>query len=164
MRILASAELPQVGSFMIDVVLWTCIKVCVALLILALLDYLYQYWRHEQSLRMTPQEVREEMKNLQGNPEVIARRRNVQRQLAMNRLKSAVPKADVVITNPTELAVAIQYDIGTMIAPIVVAKGAGVMAARIRRLALESGIPISRKEAARPGALQGRRSQSPDSR
>jgi flagellar biosynthetic protein FlhB len=144
--LLASAELPNVGLFMIDVVLWTCIKVCVALLILALLDYLYQYWRHEQSLRMTPQEVREEMKNLQGNPEVIARRRNVQRQLAMNRLKSAVPKADVVITNPTELAVAIQYDIGTMIAPIVVAKGAGVMAARIRRLALESGIPIIEKK------------------
>jgi flagellar biosynthesis protein FlhB len=144
--LLASAELPQIAWFTLDLILWTCIKVCIALLILALLDYFYQYWRHEQSLRMTPQEVREEMKNLQGNPEVIARRRNVQRQLAMNRLKSAVPKADVVITNPTELAIAVQYDIATMIAPVVVAKGAGVMATRIRRLALENGIPIIEKK------------------
>jgi flagellar biosynthetic protein FlhB len=143
---LTALELPQIAGFMTDVILWTSIKVCTALLILALLDYMYQYWRHEQSLRMTPQEVREEMKNLQGNPEVISRRRNVQRQLAMNRLKSAVPKADVVITNPTELAVAIQYDAETMIAPIVVAKGAGVIAARIRRLALENGIPIIEKK------------------
>ena len=143
---LATLELPQIAGFMTDVLLWTSIKVCVALFILALLDYLYQYWRHEQELRMTQQEVREEMKNLQGDPEVIARRRNVQRQMAMNRLKSAVPKADVVVTNPTELAVAIQYDIETMAAPIVVAKGAGVIAAQIRRLALENGIPIIEKK------------------
>jgi flagellar biosynthetic protein FlhB len=143
---LAGLELPQIAVSLTDVLLWTSIKVCVALFILALMDYLYQHWRHEQSLRMTPQEVREEMKNLQGNPEVISRRRNVQRQLAMNRLKSAVPKADVVITNPTELAVAIQYDIDTMAAPIVVAKGAGVIAAQIRRLALENAIPIVEKK------------------
>jgi flagellar biosynthesis protein FlhB len=143
---LATLELPQIAGFMTDVLLWTSIKVCVALFILALLDYLYQFWRQERQLRMTPQEVREEMKNLQGNPEVIARRRNVQRQLAMNRLKSAVPKADVVITNPTELAVAIQYEIETMAAPVVVAKGAGVIAAQIRRLALAGGIPIVEKK------------------
>jgi flagellar biosynthetic protein FlhB len=143
---LAALELPQIASFMTDVLLWTSIKVCVALFVLALLDYLYQYWRHEQSLKMTPQELREEMKNLQGNPEVISRRRNVQRQLAMNRLKTAVPKADVVITNPTELAIAIQYEATTMAAPVVVAKGAGVIAARIRKLALESGIPIVEKK------------------
>jgi flagellar biosynthetic protein FlhB len=143
---LAGLELPQIAASLTDVLLWTSIKVCVALFLLALMDYLYQYWRHEQSLRMTPQEVREEMKNLQGNPEVISRRRNVQRQLAMNRLKSAVPKADVVVTNPTELAVAIQYDIDTMAAPIVVAKGAGVIAAQIRRLALENAIPIVEKK------------------
>ena len=143
---LAGMELPQIAYFMTEVLLWTSIKVCVALFLLALMDYLYQYWRHEQTLKMTPQEVREEMKNLQGNPEVISRRRNVQRQLAMNRLKSAVPKADVVITNPTELAIAIQYDAETMHAPVVVAKGAGVIAARIRKLALENGIPIVEKK------------------
>jgi flagellar biosynthetic protein FlhB len=143
---LAALELPQIAGLMTEVMLWTSIKVCVALFLLALMDYLYQHWRHEQQLKMTPQEVREEMKNLQGNPEVIARRRNVQRQLAMSRLKSAVPKADVVITNPTELAVAIQYDMATMAAPIVVAKGAGVIAAQIRRLALQNGVPIVEKK------------------
>ena len=91
---------------------------------------------------MTPQEMREEMRNLQGDPHVIARRKSMQRQLAMNRTATAVPKADVVITNPTELAIAVQYDPETMLAPIVVAKGAGVVAGRIRKLALEHGIPI----------------------
>ncbi len=91
---------------------------------------------------MTPQEVREEMRNLEGDPQVAARRRNVQRQLVTHRLAQAVPKADVVVTNPTELAVAIQYDPEKMAAPIVVAKGAGPIAQQIRRLALEHGIPI----------------------
>ena len=117
-----------------------------ALFVLAMLDYGFQRWKHEQDLRMTPQEVREEMRNLQGDPQVIARRRSVQRQLALNRLAQAVPKADVVVTNPTELAVAMQYDAETMAAPIVVAKGAGVIAGRIRRLALENGIPIVEKK------------------
>jgi flagellar biosynthetic protein FlhB len=95
---------------------------------------------------MSPDEVREEMKNMQGDPQIIARRRQVARQLAQGRLKSAVPKADVVITNPTELAVAIQYDATKMAAPIIVAKGAGVMAAQIRRIALDNGIPIVEKK------------------
>ncbi len=95
---------------------------------------------------MTPQEVREEMRNLEGDPQIVARRRAVQRQLAMNRMGEAVPKADVVVTNPTELAVAIQYDAETMAAPVVVAKGAGVLAQRIRRLALENGIAIVEKK------------------
>jgi flagellar biosynthetic protein FlhB len=91
---------------------------------------------------MTPQEVREEMKNLEGNPQVAARRRVVARQLMLNRLSSAVPKADVVVTNPTQLAVALQYNPEEMAAPVVVAKGAGLIATRIRRLALENNIPI----------------------
>ena len=95
---------------------------------------------------MTPQEVREEMRNLEGDPQIIARRRAVQRQLLAHRLAEAVPKADVVVTNPTELAVALQYEPKTMAAPIVVAKGAGVMAQRIRQLALEHGIPIVEKK------------------
>jgi flagellar biosynthetic protein FlhB len=91
---------------------------------------------------MTRDEVREEMRNLQGDPQIVARRRAVQRQLVLNRLSQNVPKADVVITNPTELAVAIQYDAETMNAPILVAKGAGLLAARIRKLALENDVPI----------------------
>lgn len=139
-------DLRQVGLFMIEVLIWTSIKIGAALLVLALLDYAFQRWKYEQDLKMTAQEVREEMKNLEGNPEIIARRRQVQRQLALNRISSAVPKADVVITNPTELAVAVQYEPETMAAPIVVAKGAGIIAQRIRRLALEHGIPIVEKK------------------
>jgi flagellar biosynthesis protein FlhB len=138
----SALDLPQIARFIVDIILWTSLKIAIALLILAILDYMYQRWKHEQDLRMTPQEVREEMKNLQGDPAVIARRRQVQRQLALHRISSAVPKADVVVTNPTELAVAIQYDATTMNAPIVVAKGAGVIAARIRRIALENGVPV----------------------
>lgn len=143
---LAALEVEQGASYLVEILLWTSLKIALALLILAILDYGFQRWKHEQDLKMTQQEVREEMKNLQGDPQMIGRRRQVQRQLAMNRLTSAVPKADVVVTNPTELAVAIQYDPGTMAAPIVVAKGAGLLAQRIRRLALENDIPIVEKK------------------
>lgn len=139
-------DVPEIAHYLVQTLFWTAAKIGLALLVLALLDYAFQRWKHEQDLKMTPREVREEMKNLEGNPEVIARRRQVQRQLALNRLSDAVPKADVVITNPTELAVAIQYEPVSMAAPIVVAKGAGVLAQRIRRLALEHGIPIVEKK------------------
>lgn len=147
-RILGMTELPKeaIAFYLVQILLWTTIKVGLALLVLAILDYAFQRWKHEQDLKMTPQEVREEMKNLEGDPQMVARRRVVQRQLAMSRLSQAVPKADVVITNPTELAVAVQYDMTTMPAPIVVAKGAGFAAGRIRQLALEHGIPIVEKK------------------
>ena len=133
-----------------ETALWTCLKIGVALLVLALLDYGFQWWKHEQDLRMTTQEMREELKTLQGDPQIAARRKAVQRQLALNRIGTAVPKASLVVTNPTELAIAIQYDIETMAAPVVVAKGAGSVALRIRRLALENNIPVvERKELAR---------------
>ncbi|HEV3417334.1 MAG TPA: flagellar biosynthesis protein FlhB [Pirellulales bacterium] len=138
----ASMELPKIASFLTDIVLWTSLKIAGALFIVALLDYLFQWWKHEQDLKMTSQEVREEMRNLQGDPQVISRRRAVQRQLVLNRLAKAVPKADVVVTNPTELSIAILYDAETMAAPVVVAKGAGLVAQRIRKLALENGVPI----------------------
>jgi flagellar biosynthetic protein FlhB len=143
---LTALETPQIATYVLEILVWTTVKIGVVLLVLALLDYGFQRWKHEQDLRMTPQEVREEMKNLEGDPQVMARRRAVQRQLALNRLSTAVPKADVVITNPTELAVAIQYEPETMAAPIVVAKGAGLLAERIRKLALEHDIPIVEKK------------------
>ncbi len=143
---LAGTSPAEIVSYLAQTLLGITLKIGMALLVLAILDYGYQWWQHEQDLKMTPQEVREEMRNLEGDPQLIARRRTVQRQLVMNRLSSAVPKADVVITNPTELAIAIQYDAKTMAAPIVVAKGAGTLAQRIRRLALEHGIPIVEKK------------------
>jgi len=143
---MAGMEVPQIALYLVHILLGTAVKIAVALLLLAILDYGFQRWKYEQDIRMTPQEVREELKNLEGNPQVIARRRVVQRQLALSRLSTAVPKADVVITNPTELAVAIQYEPQTMAAPVVVAKGAGLIAERIRRLALQHGIPIIEKK------------------
>jgi flagellar biosynthetic protein FlhB len=88
---LTGLEVGQIASFLGEVSLWTCLKIGVALLVLAILDYGYQFWKREQDLKMTPQEIRDEMKNLQGDPKIIARRRVVQRQLALNRLASAVP-------------------------------------------------------------------------
>jgi flagellar biosynthetic protein FlhB len=139
---MTAMDVLQIGTLMTEIVLWTSLKIAAALLLLAVLDYGFQWWKHEQDLKMTAQEVREEMKDLQGDPQMVSRRRSVQRQLAMSRLGSSVPKGDVTITNPTELAVTIQYDPETMKAPIVVAKGAGMVAQRIRRLSLEHGIPI----------------------
>jgi len=133
---------PELAHFLASISLSTALWVGAALFVLALIDYGFQRWKHEQDLRMTHQEIRDEMKNLQGDPAVIARRRSIQRQMALNRIGDKVPKADVVVTNPTELAVAIQYDPLKMAAPIVVAKGAGVLAQRIRRLALEHNIPV----------------------
>jgi flagellar biosynthetic protein FlhB len=130
-----------------DILLDVCFRIAVILLILALLDYLFQYWKHEQDIRMTDQELREELRLLQGDPQIVARRRVIQRQMVMNRLPKVIPTADFVVTNPTEIAVAIRYDMETMPAPIVVAKGAGVLAQRIRKLALEHNIPIIERKA-----------------
>ena len=142
----AALEIRQLAGFIVDITLWTSLKIAAALVILSVLDYGFQKWKHEQDLKMTHQEIREEIKEQNGDPQMAARRRQVQRQLVLNRLSTAVPKADVIVTNPTELAIAIQYDHDRMAAPIVVAKGAGPIAQRIRRLALEHSIPIIEKK------------------
>jgi flagellar biosynthetic protein FlhB len=143
-------DLTQLAEYLVEITLWTCIKVGSALLLLAILDYGYQWWKFEQDLRMTTEEMREEMRQYQGDPQILARRKSAQRQITLQRIRSAVPKAEVVVTNPTELAIAIEYHPETMDAPIVSAKGAGAVAQRIRRLALEHGVPIiERKELAR---------------
>ena len=139
---IGSLDAGPLALFLLDLTLKTSLWVGLALVILALLDFAYQRWKHERDLRMTHQEVREELKNLQGDPQVVARRRAVQRQMVLHRIGDSVPKADVVVTNPTELAVAIKYDPETMATPIVVAKGAGLLAQRIRQIALEHDIPI----------------------
>ena len=132
----------ELAPFLVDIALSTALWVGLALFTLALLDFAYQKWKHEQDLRMTNQEVRDELKNMQGDPQILARRRAVQRQMALHRMSDKVPQADVIVTNPTELAVAIRYDPNKMIAPIVIAKGAGVLAQRIRRLGLEHNITV----------------------
>jgi len=114
----------------------------VILLALALLDYGYQRWQYEQSIKMTREEVREEMRQSETSPQMRARIRQRQRAIAMRRMMRDVPKADVVITNPTHLAVALQYTAGQMRAPRVVAKGERLMAERIKAVAREHGVPV----------------------
>jgi flagellar biosynthetic protein FlhB len=116
--------------------------VCLAMLGLAVLDYLYQRWQYEQSLKMTKQEVTDERKQTEGDPKVKARIRSLQRQTAYHRMMAEVPKADVVITNPTHLAIALKFQSEEMPAPRVVAKGAGTIAERIRDTAREHHVPI----------------------
>src|SRR5262245_57611356 len=147
---LSDLPTPEIGAYLMSVLLWTSLKIGGSLAVLALFDYGYQYWKHEQDLRMTTQELKEEIKTHQGDPQIASRRRQIQRQMVLRRLSTTIPKADVIVTNPTELAIALQYDAETMPAPIVIAKGAGVLAQRIRRLALENSVPVvERKELAR---------------
>jgi flagellar biosynthesis protein FlhB len=118
------------------------ISTCWALIVLAILDYLYQRWEHAKSLKMTKQEVKEEYKHTEGDPLIKSRIRRLQREAARKRMMSAVPKADVVITNPTHIAVALRYDQDSMIAPIVIAKGSGYIAEKIKEVAAANRIPI----------------------
>jgi flagellar biosynthetic protein FlhB len=148
--VLPEQDIATIGTTLIELSLWTCVKIAAALILLAAFDYGYQYWKHEQDLKMTTQELKEEAKQQQADPKLSQRRKQLHRDMAMNRLSTAVPKATAIVTNPTELAIALQYDPEKMDAPVVLAKGAGVLAQRIRRLGLENGIPIvERKELAR---------------
>jgi flagellar biosynthetic protein FlhB len=110
--------------------------------VLAALDYIYQRWQHEESLKMTKQEIKDERKQTEGDPQVKSRIRSLQRQAAYQRMMAEVPKSDVVITNPTHLAVALRFDPAEMAAPRVTAKGADFIAERIRDIARESNVPI----------------------
>ncbi len=115
---------------------------CWVLIVLALLDYLYQHWEYGRSLRMSKQDIRDEYKNMEGDPLIKSRIRRLQREMAMRRMMAQVPTADVVITNPTHLAVALRYDQTRMSAPVVVAKGANLIAERIKEIAKENGVAV----------------------
>lgn len=118
------------------------LRLAAVLLVLGLVDYLIQRWRLERQLRMTKQEVRDELKRMEGDPQVKHRRRQIQARLAMQRIHAEVPRADVVVTNPTHYAVALRYDEAAMTAPRVVAKGKDLLAERIRQLAQQYGVPL----------------------
>ncbi|MDA8746172.1 flagellar biosynthesis protein FlhB [Rubripirellula amarantea] len=139
---LAGLSIPQIASLMFSSLMGTCVWIGGALFVLALLEYAFQKWKHEQDLMMSDQEIRDEMKESEGDPQMAAKRKHIQRQMMMQRAQSEVPNADVVVSNPTELAIAIKYDPTSMPAPVVLAKGAGVLAQKIRRIALENGIPV----------------------
>ncbi len=142
---------PRITLFYVEgAVVKLAFQLSSALVFLALLDFLYQRWKTEQDMRMSKQEVRDEMKEMEGDPLMRQRRREAHRKVAQARELRQVRTADVVVTNPTEIAVALKYDPEKMSAPIVVAKGMGEIAASIRRIAAENRIPIiERKEVAR---------------
>jgi flagellar biosynthesis protein FlhB len=127
-----------IGSTSINV----AIRICVALILMSALDYAYQWWEYEKNLRMSKQEIKEEYKQVEGNPEVKSKIKQKQRQISMKRMMQQVPKADVIITNPTHFAVAVKYDAKVSDAPIVIAKGQDFIALRIKEVGKENKIEI----------------------
>jgi flagellar biosynthetic protein FlhB len=126
----------------VDMGFGLCIRVASVYLVVAIADYIYQHWNYMRGLKMTKEEIKEEYRQSEGDPMLKGRIRQQQRKIARMRMMSNVPKANVVITNPTPLAVAIQYDHTNMTAPKVVAKGAHLVAFRIGDVAREHGIPV----------------------
>ncbi len=117
------------------------LNVAIALFIISIIDYFYQRWEHDKSLKMSKQEIKEEYKQTEGSPEVKSRLRAMRREILKRKMIQNVPQATVVITNPTHISVALKYEEG-MSAPIVIAKGTDKVAFRIREIAKENGIPI----------------------
>lgn len=117
-------------------------RVALVLIFLAILDYAYQRYEYEKKLKMTRYEIKEERKQLEGDPMIKARVRSLQREMARRRMMEEVPKATVVVTNPTTLAIAIRYEQVEMEAPVVLAKGKHLIAERIKQVAIEKEIPV----------------------
>jgi flagellar biosynthetic protein FlhB len=126
------------GRVVLNLALW----LLAVLLVIGIIDWTYQRWQQTQDLKMTKQEVKDERRSMEGDPEIKARRFRMGMEIAMQRLQRSVPEADVIVTNPTHFSVAIKYDQGTMRAPRVTAKGADFLAFRIRHLAMMNGVPI----------------------
>ena len=123
-----------------ELLTWAFLLITIALMVIAAIDVPFQIWNHNKEMRMTMQEVKDEMKDTDGKPEVKSKIRQLQRQMADARMMDAVPDADVIVTNPTHFAIALKYDPDNMRAPLVVAKGADVMAGTIRRVAAANNI------------------------
>jgi len=125
-----------------DLMGWSFVWMAATLLLVAAVDIPFQIWEHRRQLKMTKQEVKEEHKQTDGNPQIRARIRGLQREIAFRRMMQDVPKADVIVTNPSHYAVALRYDQSSMRAPKLVAKGADLIAGNIRRVGAEAGVPI----------------------
>ncbi len=126
----------------LDLMFKVAVKVVLFLFVLAVLDYAYNRWEYERSLMMTKEELKEELKQMEGDPQIKARIKRVQRELARQRMMKEVEGADVVITNPTHIAVALRYNPEKDTAPVVVAKGMRLLAERIREIAIVHNVPI----------------------
>jgi flagellar biosynthetic protein FlhB len=137
----SSVSLPHFVEFLAQSCLKIALRVLVAMGVIAAADYGYQFWRTQRDLMMTREELKDEMKSTEGNPQVKAGRRRL-RLFSKRRMLANVPKADVIVTNPTHIAVALRYDRKTMKAPRIVAKGVRKNAAQIRDLARAHGMPV----------------------
>ena len=126
---------------MSDSIFTLAFKIIGVFMIMAFLDYAYQKWQNTQDLKMSKQEVKEEFKQQEGDPKIKGKIRQKQRQMAMARMMQEVPKADVIVTNPTHFAVALKYESG-MSAPVVIAKGQDLVAQKIKTIARENQVPI----------------------
>lgn len=126
----------------VDILMWTFLLISASIIIIVLIDVPFQLWKHNEQLKMTKQEVKEENKNAEGNPEVKGRIRRMQQERAMQRMMGQVAEADVVITNPTHYAVALRYDHASDEAPVLLAKGKNLVAFKIREIAEENNVLI----------------------
>jgi flagellar biosynthetic protein FlhB len=135
-------DLLSVAEYITTTTLNIAIKICFAMLSIGVLDFGYQWWQYEKDLKMTKQEIKEEYKETEGNPEIKQRIRSKQREISGRRMLSEVPKADVIITNPTHFAVAISYDSSKAPAPVVIAKGQDYLAKRIKEVAKENNVEV----------------------
>ncbi len=139
---LVDMELAPSIMFLAQVVFEMGLKVGAVFVIVGVIDYLYQKYEYDKSLKMSKYDIKQEYKQTEGDPQLKSRQRQIQREIAMKRMMAEVPKADVVITNPTHFAVALKYEAETMPAPVVTAKGQDFIALRIKELAVENGVAI----------------------
>ncbi|CAG1770202.1 Flagellar biosynthetic protein FlhB [uncultured bacterium] len=135
-------SLVEIFGMSVKLMYGLALRVSAALLILAVLDFFYQKWQFKHNLRMTKGEIKEERKQQDGDPLIKSKIRSIQRQMAMKRMMTSIPAADVVVTNPTHYAVALKYDSVAMKAPTVVAKGSDLIAMRIKEIAKKHKIPL----------------------
>ena len=138
----SAVGLDRIGAFMAASGWRICIRIALVLGLIAAADYGYQWWRTHRDLMMTPQEVKDELKSTEGNPQIKAARRRMRAMAKKRQMLAEVPKADVVVVNPTHIAIALRYDRQTMKAPKIVAKGIRLNAQRIREIAEEHQVPI----------------------
>jgi flagellar biosynthetic protein FlhB len=139
-----TAPLQSALSESAALLLWSFLALCAALVVIAAADIPFQIWNHKRQLRMSKQEIKDELKETEGKPEIKARIRELQRAIARRRMMEAVPKADVVITNPKHYAVALRYAPDKANAPRVIAKGPDLLALRIQAVARSAGVPVVR--------------------
>ena len=140
--LLYDMSINQALALLGDIIWKLGVRICLIMSIVGLADYIFQRWKHKDDLKMTKQEVKDEYKNTEGDPQVKGRIKQRMREASMRRMMAAVPEADVVITNPTHFAVALKYERGKDNAPVVIAKGADFMAQRIKEVAGEHKIEI----------------------